>query len=57
MNLEEARVKHSQLSKIIRQHDEKYYQEDAPEISDADYDDLRKELIALEKKYPNFFGC
>jgi len=36
----------------IRQHDYLYYVRDAPELSDAEYDDLRRRLIALEEDYP-----
>jgi DNA ligase (NAD+) len=33
-------------------HDRRYHQEDAPTISDADYDALRRRLIALEEAHP-----
>jgi DNA ligase (NAD+) len=36
----------------IARHDALYYQQDAPEISDAEYDALRKRLDVLEAKYP-----
>lgn len=36
----------------IKLHDEAYYNEDAPTVSDAEYDALRKELLALESEYP-----
>ena len=49
---EDARVRHDALSKEIRRHDALYYQNDAPEISDAEYDKLRQELEALEAKHP-----
>jgi len=42
------------LTQKILYHDRLYYQNDAPEISDGDYDVLRKRLDALEKKYPHF---
>ena len=48
----DAKVRHSDLVKEIRSADKAYYQDDAPEISDADYDKLRKELESLEDKYP-----
>jgi len=41
-----------ELSRIIRYHDERYYADDAPEISDADYDALMRELRALEEAHP-----
>lgn len=49
---EDARARHAKLSKEIRRHDAAYYQEDAPVISDADYDRLRRELEELEIRYP-----
>lgn len=36
----------------IRRHDALYYQKDAPEIADAEYDALRQELETLEKDHP-----
>ena len=42
------------LRKEIRFHDRKYYVENNPEISDYEYDQLLKELEALEKQYPDF---
>jgi len=42
------------LVKLINYHNRKYYLEDNPEISDYEYDTLLKELIALEKKYPQY---
>ena len=41
------------LRKIIEYHNQRYYQQDAPEISDAEYDRLLKELQELEKLYPD----
>ena len=38
----------------IAHHDALYYQQDAPEISDAAYDALRKRLIELERAHPEF---
>jgi DNA ligase (NAD+) len=34
-------------------HNERYYQKDAPTISDADYDALRHRLEAIEAKFPD----
>ncbi len=36
---------------LIKKHDIYYHQKDAPLISDADYDSLKKEVEILEKKY------
>ena len=37
----------------IRYHDHRYYVLDDPELPDADYDDLRRRLLALEEAHPN----
>ncbi len=37
----------------IRHHNRRYYELDAPEIPDADYDALMRELQALEEEYPD----
>lgn len=41
------------LRENIRYHDRKYYVEDAPEITDHEYDLLMQELEELEKKHPD----
>ncbi|MDO9521334.1 MAG: NAD-dependent DNA ligase LigA, partial [Pseudohongiella sp.] len=41
------------LRKLIRYHDSRYHQFDAPEIPDADYDKLFDQLVALETRYPH----
>ncbi len=48
----EGRIR--ELREIIRHHDELYYNQAAPEISDAEYDKLFRELEELEKKHPEF---
>jgi len=40
------------LRDAITRHDERYYAHDAPEISDAEYDELKRELIAIEAEFP-----
>ena len=40
------------LRKVIRYHNNRYYNEDNPEISDYDYDQLMLCLKAVEAKYP-----
>ncbi len=48
----EARMK--QLRETIEYHNKRYYENDAPEIEDFEYDRLLHELIALEEQYPVF---
>jgi DNA ligase (NAD+) len=49
---EAARARVETLSRELERHDRLYYQDDAPELSDADYDQLRRELLELEARYP-----
>jgi DNA ligase (NAD+) len=44
------------LRKTIQYHNERYYQQDNPEISDQEYDALMRELQELEEKYPESFS-
>ena len=43
----------AQLRREIEHHNQRYYVEDDPEISDPDYDDLLRELVALEEANPD----
>lgn len=42
------------LREQLQYHNKKYYDEDAPEISDYDYDMMQRKLRALEAAYPEF---
>ena len=48
----QARQRISELSNEIRDHQFKYYVLDAPTLKDFEFDELLKELNALETKYP-----
>jgi DNA ligase (NAD+) len=50
---EQVRARYKKLVKEIARHDALYHGQDNPEISDADYDALRRELEALEKDHPS----
>jgi len=43
-----------ELTKEINFHNHKYYVEDAPQISDFEFDAMLKELEELEEKYPRY---
>ena len=53
MSEADAKKRIAFLSREIKAADDFYYQEDAPILTDAAYDELRKELIALEGEYPH----
>ena len=42
----------NELIDLINYHNEKYYNQDEPEITDFEYDNLMKELIKLEEENP-----
>ena len=48
----QAKVELKRLALEIESHDKHYYQDDAPKISDADYDALRKRVNAIEARFP-----
>jgi DNA ligase (NAD+) len=53
MNEAEAANRLMRLAKLIAHHDKLYHDQDAPEISDAEYDELVRENRELEEKYPH----
>jgi DNA ligase (NAD+) len=47
-----ARERHAELSQQIDEHQYRYYVLDSPTASDAEYDQLMRELERLEEQYP-----
>jgi len=48
----QAKVELMRLALEIETHNERYYQNDAPTVSDADYDALRRRNDAIEARFP-----
>ncbi|GIK81496.1 MAG: NAD-dependent DNA ligase LigA [Pseudorhodoplanes sp.] len=48
----QAAAELKRLAKVIAEHDRRYYQEDKPSISDAEYDALRQRNDAIEARFP-----
>jgi DNA ligase (NAD+) len=51
-DLEEAKKRITELRALINHHNYLYYTLDSPEISDAEYDALMRELTWFEEQYP-----
>ncbi|MBG1231209.1 NAD-dependent DNA ligase LigA [Aestuariivirga litoralis] len=52
MSRKDAAEEHARLAAEVAAHDLAYHQDDAPTISDGDYDALRRRLVELESQYP-----
>ena len=50
--MDKAKNRIAELTDIINYHNRKYYVDDAPEISDFEFDALLSELERLEEQYP-----
>jgi DNA ligase (NAD+) len=50
----QARVELKRLALELEGHDRRYYQDDAPSVTDAEYDALRHRYNAIEKRFPEF---
>src|ERR1700722_4315292 len=50
----QAKVEHMRLALELEGHDRRYYQDDAPSVTDAEYDALRQRFNAVEKRFPEF---
>ena len=52
--MDEIKEKIENLRKTIRYHSNRYYNDDAPEIEDYEYDMMMRRLQELEEKYPQY---
>jgi DNA ligase (NAD+) len=48
----EAKQRHAELAREVEDHRYRYYVQDAPTVSDAEFDQLMRELQGLEEDYP-----
>jgi DNA ligase (NAD+) len=48
----QAKTEHARLAVEIAAHDRRYYQDDAPTVTDAEYDELRRRYGAIEARFP-----
>ena len=53
----QAKVEHMRLALELGAHDRRYYQDDAPSVTDAEYDALRQRFNAIEKRFPEFVSA
>ena len=52
MSIKEIIVKNFKKIKILKKHNDLYFNYDKPRISDSEYDKLKNEILELEKKHP-----
>ncbi|HDR06255.1 MAG TPA: NAD-dependent DNA ligase LigA, partial [Candidatus Coatesbacteria bacterium] len=50
--MDDPSARHRELSRLIEEANRRYYLDDNPELTDARYDELMRELIELERKHP-----
>lgn len=53
-NMSDAEKEINELRKKLRYHSDRYYNDDAPEIEDHEYDMMMRRLEELEEQYPQF---
>lgn len=53
LTIEEAAAELERLAREIAEHDRRYHGEDAPSVSDAEYDALKRRNDAIERRFPD----
>jgi DNA ligase (NAD+) len=53
LTAKQAKAEHARLTAEISGHDKRYYQQDRPSVSDAEYDALRARYNAIEERFPD----
>ena len=53
LTAKQAKAEHARLQVEISEHDQRYYQQDRPSVSDAEYDALRVRYNAIEARFPD----
>ncbi len=53
----EAQQRIAELRAEVARHDELYYRRAKPEVTDFDYDQLKEQLAALERQFPDVAGA
>ena len=53
MDINEAKIRVKELTKTLEYHNNLYYNQDSPEISDFEYDKMLRELENLEEEFPS----
>src|ERR1041384_496709 len=53
LTAKQAKAEHARLQAEIGAHDKRYYVNDAPTVSDAEYDALRRRYAEIEQRFPD----
>ena len=53
LTAKQAKAEHARLTAEIAQHDKRYYQDDRPSVTGAEYDELRARYSAIEERFPD----
>ena len=57
LTLEEARIELMRLDKLLKYHNEQYYQKNAPTITDSEYDKLFQRHLKIEALFPHLLAA